>query len=123
MEDLIRDLKRKSHLNQPTFQSFDPDWHEGNVVHEYPDLGDGLEFAFFLRKKRLEPSDDRAFSIFDGGETVYVKIVDDESTENVQNYTPREGEWQVKRRGTKPKVEDVIATHGVAEAYRLGLLK
>ena len=86
-------------------------------------MDEGLEFAFFLRKQRLKRSDDQAFSIFDSGETVYVKIVDDEGTEYVQNYTPGEGEWQVKRRGTKPKVEDVIAAYGMGEARRLGLLR
>lgn len=76
-----------------------------------------------MRKKELEDSDERAFKVFNGGETVYVKILDDEGVEYVQNYTPGEGRWTVKVRGRKPKVEDVIATHGAVEAYRLGLLK
>lgn len=49
--------------------------------------------------------------------------MDEEGTECMQNYTPGKGRWQVKVRGWKPKVEDVIATEGVVEAYRLGLLK
>lgn len=82
-----------------------------------------MEFAFFFKKKALEPSNERAFDVFDGGETVYVKIVDDEGTEYVQAYDPEGGQWEVKVRGKKPKAEDVIATHGLAEAYRLGLMK
>ena len=82
-----------------------------------------MEFVFFLRKKALEPSNERAFNIFDGGETVYVKILDEEGTEYVQGYTPGGGQWEVKVRGKKPKAEDVIATNGLAEAYRLGLMK
>jgi hypothetical protein len=79
--------------------------------------------AFFLRKHPLERSHERAFNVFDGGETVYVKIVDYEGTEYVKNYTPGGGQWQVKKRGMKPNVMDVVASHGIAEAHRLGLLQ
>ncbi|KAF8865410.1 hypothetical protein BDZ45DRAFT_796717 [Acephala macrosclerotiorum] len=104
MEDLIDDLIR-------------------DVESDYPALDEGLEFAFFLRKQALQPSNQRAFSVFDGGETVYVKIVDEEGTEYVQSYAPGGGTWEVKVRGRKPKAEDVVATRGIAEAYRLGLLR
>jgi hypothetical protein len=97
--------------------------HLGDVQSDYPELYEGLEFAFFLRKHPLERSYERAFNVFDGGETVYVKIVDYEGTEYVKDYTPGGGRWQVKKRGMKPKVEDVVASHGIAEAYRLGLLQ
>jgi hypothetical protein len=97
--------------------------NSGDVEDDYPDLDEGLEFAFFLRKQALERSDERAFNIFDGGETVYVKIVNEEGTEYVQGYTFDGGHWELEVRGKKPKAEDVIATHGAAEAYRLGLLK
>jgi hypothetical protein len=53
-----------------------PDCHLGDVEDDYSELGEGLEFAFFLRKQALERSDERAFNIFDGGKTVYVKIID-----------------------------------------------
>jgi hypothetical protein len=76
-----------------------------------------------LRKKALEPSNERAFNVFDGGETVYVKILDDEGSEDAQGYAPGGGRWEVKVQGKKPKAEDVVATHGLAEAYRLGLMK
>jgi hypothetical protein len=49
--------------------------------------------------------------------------VDEEGTEYVQGYTFGGSYWELKVRGKKPKVEDVIAAHGAAEAYRLGLLK
>jgi hypothetical protein len=49
--------------------------------------------------------------------------VDYEGTEYVNDYTPGGGRWQVKKRGMKPKVEDVVASLGIAEAYRLGLLQ
>lgn len=99
------------------------DKHPGDVESDYPALDDGLEFAFFLRKQALEPSNEPAFNVFDGGETVYVKIVDEEGTEYVQSYAPGGGRWEVKVRGRKPKAEDVVATRGIAEAYRLGLLR
>jgi hypothetical protein len=57
-----------------------------------------------LRKQALERSEERAFSVFDGGETVYVKIVDDEGREYVRDYRPGGGRWQVKVRGRKRKV-------------------
>jgi hypothetical protein len=41
----------------------------------------------------------------------------------VKNYTPGGGQWQVKKRGMKPNVMDVVASHGIAEAHRLGLLQ
>jgi hypothetical protein len=97
--------------------------HLGDVESDYPSLDEGLEFAFFLRKQALERSEERAFNVFDGGETVYVKIMDSEGTEYVRDYTPGGGRWQAKKRGMKLNAEDVVATHGVAEAYRLGLLK
>ncbi|KAL2069567.1 hypothetical protein VTL71DRAFT_14246, partial [Oculimacula yallundae] len=95
---------------------------ERDVETDYPARDEGPEFAFFLRKKRLERSDERAFKTFDSGETVHVKIVDEEGTEYVQSYSEG-GDWDVKVRGRKPKVDDVIAKHGKAEAYRLGLFK
>lgn len=52
-----------------------------------------------------------------------MKILDEEGTEYVQGYTPGGGQWEAKVRGKKPKAEDVIATNGLAEAYRLGLMK
>lgn len=99
-----------------------PDYCPGDVEDDYPTLAEGLEFAFFLRKQPLERSDNLAFSVFDGGETVYVKIVNAEGTEYVQGYTPGGGQWELKVRGKKPSVEDVIATRGLVEAHRLGLL-
>ncbi|KAE9380088.1 hypothetical protein N431DRAFT_552319 [Stipitochalara longipes BDJ] len=59
---------------------------ERDVKSDYPALDEGLEFAFYLRKHPLERSNERAFNILDGGETVYVKIVDDEGTEYVKSY-------------------------------------
>ena len=56
--------------------------HLGDVESDYPGLDEGLEFAFFMRKQALVPSDETASNIFDGGETVYVKIVDDERGRN-----------------------------------------
>ncbi|KAF4634262.1 hypothetical protein G7Y89_g3840 [Cudoniella acicularis] len=60
-----------------------------DVESDYPTLDEGLEFAFFLRKQALESSDERA--VFDSGETVYVKIVDDEGAEYIWDYTPSGG--------------------------------
>lgn len=68
----------------------------------------------FLRKQALERSHEPAFNIVDGGETVNVRIVDEEGTEYVKYYTRGGGRWQVKKLGSKPKVEDVVATRGIA---------
>ncbi|TVY62262.1 hypothetical protein LSUE1_G008988 [Lachnellula suecica] len=53
---------------------------EYDVVSEgdYPRLAKGMEFVFFLRKRRLVESDRSVFSLFDGGETVYVEAMDGE---------------------------------------------
>jgi hypothetical protein len=72
--------------------------NSGDVEDEYPDSDEGLEFALFLRKQALERSGERAFNIFDGGETVYVKIVDEEGTEYVRDYTSGGDRWELKVR-------------------------
>ena len=55
----------------------------GEAGDDYPALDEGLNFVFFFRKQALERSDEAAFATFDGGETVYVKIVDKDGAEYV----------------------------------------
>jgi hypothetical protein len=77
-----------------------------------------------LRKKALEPSDQRAFSVLDGGETVYIKVMDEESKEWICAHGAL-GTWEPKVRGKKPKAGDLIQRYGLlgeVEAHRLGLL-
>jgi len=57
----------------------------GEAEDDYPALDEGLKFVFFFREKALERSDEPAFATSDGGETVYVKIVDEDGTEYVHN--------------------------------------
>lgn len=128
MSRLIGDLIRKLPFLSPILIEPLYSWpisnkRIGEVKQDYPALDEGLEFAFFLRKKVLEPTNERAFDIFDGGETVYVKIVDEEGTEYVQCYGAGEGNWEIKVRGKKPTAADVIARYGVGEAARLGLIR
>jgi hypothetical protein len=61
-------------------------WRDPYRESLYFQLSEGLEFAFYLRKQSLERLNKSAFNVFDGGETVYVKIVDEEGTEYVQSY-------------------------------------
>lgn len=73
-------------------------------------------------KSPLERSQERALKTLDGCETVYVKVMGVDRKEYTKNYAPGRGTWIVKVRGNKPKLEDVLVTHGECEAGRLGLL-
>ncbi|THV53600.1 hypothetical protein BGAL_0046g00060 [Botrytis galanthina] len=69
---------------------------ENALSREY-ELPGNLRFEFFLRRTQIIGEDALVGSMFDGGETVYAKVFDDEGIEFVCS-GPFDNIWQAKER-------------------------
>lgn len=72
-----------------------------DVQEEYEELENGLEFVYYFHKKMLERSEEPAFDTFDGGERVYIKVMDEDGLEYTKPWFG--GSWTVKVRGKQPR--------------------